>query len=200
MPKIIDHQKRKKEILRKALSLFAREGYVNTNLSQLASECGISRPTLYLYFKDKEEIFHYAVKQFTFEMFAKYRRLSHIENKTSTELLLAISYDIVDKSNRNSEFLSTMADFLIQMRRQGRNYSDIIRRRTVRLEYLFAQLLRHGIEKGEFVDLPLKETVLHLYNLIESYIFRLVLFGKSDTTEFKTILQNWLKSISKTSS
>ncbi|MCK5735921.1 MAG: helix-turn-helix transcriptional regulator, partial [Spirochaetaceae bacterium] len=65
MPKIIDHKQRKIAILRQAFSLFAQNGYQNTSLSQLAGACGISRPTLYLYFRDKEEIFTYAVKYYT---------------------------------------------------------------------------------------------------------------------------------------
>ena len=55
MPKKIDHEARKEKILHTALRVFGREGYRDSNLSLIASECGISRPTIYQYFKDKEE-------------------------------------------------------------------------------------------------------------------------------------------------
>ena len=62
MPKKLDHELRKEENLQTALKVFAREGYRDSNLSLIATECGISRPTIYQYFKDKEEIYYYAVK------------------------------------------------------------------------------------------------------------------------------------------
>ena len=72
MPKKIDHEARKEKILHTALRVFGREGYRDSNLSLIASECGISRPTIYQYFRDKEEIYYYAVKLVTGRMFNKY--------------------------------------------------------------------------------------------------------------------------------
>jgi AcrR family transcriptional regulator len=68
MPKKIDHEERKEKILQTALKVFAREGYRDSNLSLIATECGISRPTIYQYFKDKEQIYYYAVKLVTGRM------------------------------------------------------------------------------------------------------------------------------------
>ena len=39
-----------------AATLFAKEGFHNTSMSELASFCHISKPLLYHYYKDKEEI------------------------------------------------------------------------------------------------------------------------------------------------
>jgi AcrR family transcriptional regulator len=39
-----------------AATLFAKEGFHNTSMSELASFCNISKPLLYHYYKDKEEI------------------------------------------------------------------------------------------------------------------------------------------------
>ena len=76
MPKKIDHEERKEKILQTALKVFGREGYRDSNLSLIAQECGISRPTIYQYFKDKEEIYYYAVKLVTGRMFTKYATLA----------------------------------------------------------------------------------------------------------------------------
>ena len=72
MPKKIDHEQRKINILNNALKVFAQEGYKNSNLSLIAKKSGISRPTIYQYFKDKDEIYYYAVKLVTGNMFEKY--------------------------------------------------------------------------------------------------------------------------------
>ncbi|HKA53292.1 MAG TPA: TetR/AcrR family transcriptional regulator [Candidatus Binatia bacterium] len=49
--------RRPDEILDAALRVFARSGLHRTNLEEVAREAGISKGTIYLYFKDKEELF-----------------------------------------------------------------------------------------------------------------------------------------------
>ncbi len=43
-------------ILRAALTLFARHGYHNTTVSDIAGEAGVAAGTIYLYFEKKEEL------------------------------------------------------------------------------------------------------------------------------------------------
>ena len=43
-------------ILAQAAALFARQGYTATSMNQVAAACGISKPTLYHYVKDKHEL------------------------------------------------------------------------------------------------------------------------------------------------
>jgi len=50
-----DH--RPEEILDAALRVFTRRGLHNTTLEEVAKEAGISKGTIYLYFKNKEELF-----------------------------------------------------------------------------------------------------------------------------------------------
>lgn len=45
-------------ILRAGIRVFARNGYFNSKVSDIASEAGIADGTVYLYFKSKEEILH----------------------------------------------------------------------------------------------------------------------------------------------
>ncbi len=56
-PKIVDHQKRKLEILNAACELFVKNGYHQTTLSSIAKAAGIGQGTLYYYFPTKDEIF-----------------------------------------------------------------------------------------------------------------------------------------------
>src|SRR3954469_19514900 len=49
---------KREAILRAAVKVFARNGYFNSKVSDIASEAGIADGTVYLYFKSKEEILH----------------------------------------------------------------------------------------------------------------------------------------------
>ena len=49
---------KREAILRAAVKVFARNGYFNSKVSDIASEAGIADGTVYLYFKSKEEVLH----------------------------------------------------------------------------------------------------------------------------------------------
>jgi len=52
-----DNDEREAQILRAATSVIIRQGYDKTTMSDIAEEAGVSRGTVYLYFKGKEELF-----------------------------------------------------------------------------------------------------------------------------------------------
>ena len=68
---VVEHDKRKHEILEKSLELFTREGYDDVTFQKIADACGITRTTLYIYFKNKKEIFTWSIKQMTGELEVK---------------------------------------------------------------------------------------------------------------------------------
>ncbi len=59
MPRVIPEYKdeARRKILEVATTLVLQKGYQQVTMGDIASEAGISRPTLYLYFTDKEELF-----------------------------------------------------------------------------------------------------------------------------------------------
>ena len=81
MPKIVDKEERMQMILEKALEVFSRVGYRDSNLSLIAEACSLSRPTVYQYFGDKKEIYYYAVKNVTSKMFERYSKIAFQEGE-----------------------------------------------------------------------------------------------------------------------
>jgi len=57
MPKIVDHDQRRADILSRALSLFAQEGFGRVSMRALAAHLGVSTGVLYHYFEGKEALF-----------------------------------------------------------------------------------------------------------------------------------------------
>lgn len=62
MPKIVDKPKRREEIARKAMPLFAESGFENTPIREITRHAGIGKGTFYDYFKDKEDIMNEVVR------------------------------------------------------------------------------------------------------------------------------------------
>jgi len=61
MPRIVDHDARRAELLAGAFSLFVREGYGGVTMRGLATALGVSTGTLYHYFGGKDAIFEQMV-------------------------------------------------------------------------------------------------------------------------------------------
>ncbi len=57
MPKIVDHEKYRKELADKCMDLFSRKGYANVTMREISKELGVSTGSLYHYFPNKEAIF-----------------------------------------------------------------------------------------------------------------------------------------------
>ncbi|KQC09403.1 MAG: hypothetical protein APR62_02565 [Smithella sp. SDB] len=56
MPKIVNHDEYRQELLKKSLRLFTRKGYHNINMKEIAAENGVSTGSLYHYFPSKENM------------------------------------------------------------------------------------------------------------------------------------------------
>lgn len=57
MPKIVEVESKRREILAAAAAIFARHGYHGTNLQRVAEQAGMGKSSLYHYFPTKEALF-----------------------------------------------------------------------------------------------------------------------------------------------
>ena len=62
MPKIIDHNRYREELLSKSFDLFADKGYGSVTMRQIAKELKVSTGTLYHYFPSKQALFEQLVE------------------------------------------------------------------------------------------------------------------------------------------
>ncbi len=65
---------KREAILRAATEVFARNGYFNSKVADIAREAGVADGTVYLYFKSKEEILHSIFDRSMDEAIAEGRR------------------------------------------------------------------------------------------------------------------------------
>ena len=172
MPKQIDHDQRRKEILYASLDVFAREGYKNTNLGLIASACGLSRTTVYQYFKDKSEIFLYAIKSTTDAMLAKYSTEEWARITDPEEKLLKVMYDILDTADNYEKEIKNLTKFISEV---DYDIQDIIKRRTARLAFLLARVIRDILKKSNSQrKINAQEEAQKLIVLVESYCLQMV--------------------------
>jgi len=186
---IVEHEKRRREILEKALEAFMEEGYEDVTFQKIAQKCGITRTTLYIYYKNKREIFNSSIKQF---LQILENNISEIKKETElshTEKLILVMTVIIECLEENRPILSVVMNYL--MISKGDIDPDYrVRRRTVRVRHILATMLIEGKKAGELrKSLNVKEANEMLYSFMETAVFRLVVLRRSSVQELKNAMK-----------
>lgn len=136
------------EILAAALATFAERGFAATRLDDVAARAGVTKGTLYLYFRNKEELFKAVVRQELVPNIARAEALAATSDASSWVLLEALV----------SRFYGIMASPLSAIPKlvltEAANFPDLARfyleEVVERGKALFRGVLDRGIAAGEF--------------------------------------------------
>ena len=180
---IVEHEKRKHEILEKSLDIFVEEGYEDVTFQKIADRCGITRTTLYIYFKNKREIFLCSIKQLTAGLEEGLRGIIQSKDITDSQKLKDILVLILHKCEENRKLFNVVLTYLLQIQKSGKDSGERVRRRVLRLRHLLSWILIEGINSGEFRHIDVKATNELFYGLIQSSIFRLAVLNQSNVDE-----------------
>lgn len=181
---VVEHEKRKREILEKSLHLFCEEGYEDVTYQKIADRCNITRTTLYIYFKNKKEIFLFSIKQFTKDI-EKDLLLILKEENNSIDTLKKILMKVLEHSEKNKSLFKILLPYLTQVEKSGGDVNEKVKRRVIRIQHFMSTVIINGQKKGEIKKLPVKEINDLLYGLLESGLLRLSLLNYNDLTETK---------------
>jgi AcrR family transcriptional regulator len=193
---VVEHDKRRREILEKALDVFVAEGFENTTFQKIAERCGITRTTLYIYFKNKKQIFNYSIKQLTGEVETDITKVRDDTTLPCIDKLIKVLQVIIDRLEENRRLISVVLDYLLYLSK-GKNSPDtIVRRRTIRLRHFLAAMLIEGIRSGEVAPVAVRTADTLVYSLLEAAIFRLGVLKHSSATDLKQAAALMLRSLS----
>ena len=196
MPKKIDHEERKVTILSTALEVFAKEGYHDSNLSLIAEAAGISRPTVYQYFHNKDEIYYYAVKLITGKLFAKYSAIAWgNDGGDEIDRMNLILSDIIDTAVENEQALMNLMDVMVSAKREGVDFADVIHHRTAKLSILFKRLLRQAIDNSHIRKIDIDSTAEAIFNLAELECFQVAFFKAFNKKEAMIMIGSYLEGL-----
>jgi len=185
---VVEHDKRKQEILQKSLDVFIEEGYEDATFQKIADRCGITRTTLYIYFKNKHEIFLGSIKELLSEMEGALKIIIKDENLTAEAALRKILETLTDACERNKKLFSVLLNYLMQLRKSGVDTGERVRRRVIRVRHLLSTIIIKGIQNKEFKDINVKDANETLYGLMESAIFRIAVLNQDNVADIKAAL------------
>ena len=107
MPKIVDHDKRRVQILESAFSLFATSGYHGVSVRNIAKSTGMTTGMLYHYFPSKPDLFTALVELMQNRQIADFNRF--LESNPSGQLALLLF--IQQERQSLQDLLSIAIDF-----------------------------------------------------------------------------------------
>ena len=185
---IVEHDKRKRKILEKALDVFVEEGYEDVTFQKIADRCGITRTTLYIYFKNKREIFLWSIKQLVSGIETTIMQIVNNTSLNTEKCFRKILMSIVDAIGTNKKLFGVLLLYLIQLQKSGVDPRERVMRRVIKLRHIMTTLLIRGAKSGEFKKINAKVVNDMFYGLIESAIFRLAVLAQENIDDIRDIL------------
>ncbi len=137
------------ELVAAALALFAEQGFAKTNLRDVAKAAGVSKGTVYLYFKNKEDLLRAAVQKTTAPILDFGDDLELESEAPASELLRTLVLGWVDEFERRA--VSGLPKLVVA---EAANFPEIaelfVDSILMRARRLFQRVLKRGVRAGEF--------------------------------------------------
>jgi AcrR family transcriptional regulator len=134
----------KKRIIAAAIAVFSAKGYAKANIREIAKSAGISVGGVYLYFKNKEELYKSLVNDWRRDIGS--RSETTVANaESASEALSNFLKMHLENALRHREFI------LLHFREHGFTFGLKEKRKFFRSQRnLVAQIIQRGIASGEF--------------------------------------------------
>lgn len=158
MPKIVDKEQKRIKIIEAAVRVFARMGFANTKMLNIAQAAGIGKGTIYEYFKSKDELFIAAFNAFVKEMDRLIsRRVIRIEDPEQKMRAYFDGWtDLLETDFM--EFAEICLDMWAEgMRKERAGTSTLLNDMYREYRTLIIKILEDGIRQGRFK--PINTTI-----------------------------------------
>jgi TetR/AcrR family fatty acid metabolism transcriptional regulator len=152
------------QIIDAAIRVFARSGYYNSRVSDIAREAGIASGTIYLYFKTKDDILVTLFREKMAEWVAQVRRRIADEPDAVAKIrrLIALHFNVLEGDPHLAEVVQVEL-------RQGHKFFRGASAHEVSAYFdLIGGVLHEGIAAGQFrPDLPVKMATKMLFGAMD---------------------------------
>ena len=185
------HDLKREAILAAATTMFRRYGYKRTTMEDLAKETGVSRPSLYAHFANKDEVFRSLSAQLHENALTESRRIlqadpdevaleERLEGALAAKLCGVITFG--DESPHGNEICDEA----------NRLCGDIVTEASGRFLAMLTSSLRSANRRGEVHLGGSRPSPVHAAEILNLGAYGLVR-GAADTTTFLTRLRSFVQ-------
>jgi len=182
MPKIVDKEAKKMEILHAAMQVFAKKGVVKTKIIDIATTAGVGKGTIYEYFRSKEEIFASAYIYFFQMMESMVREGLSKEDDPLKQLELVLSISLDAFLHIGEEYADIMMDFWAEgIRNKNQDLIDAINLKGDYADYrkMIQKILKKGIKSGVFKPIDTKSMAAILIGAFDGIMLQWIMDHKA---------------------
>lgn len=164
MPKIVDHDQYRKELLSKCFDLFAEKGYGSITMRQIADGLRVSTGTLYHYFLSKQALFEQLMEE-TCQQDVSMAMAELEGTQTLQERLEVIGELLVSKEDYLIKWTYLLVDFCQHQNFKGMQNTDVFNR------------INEQYKQAAYDLLGIQDPVLtaFIYSFIDGLIFERLL-------------------------
>jgi AcrR family transcriptional regulator len=152
---------RRRQVVASAAELFDRAGYHTTNMAELARAVGIEKPTLYHYFKAKDEILFWIHEEFI-DLLIEKAEARAAEHPTASDELRGAIRDVVGLMETHRGHVRV---FFEHHRELTEAQQQTIREKRDRYERIVRAIVDRGVESGEFRSLDGQLATLAIFGM-----------------------------------
>ncbi len=147
------------KILEAAIKTFSRHGYYRSTVSQIAKEAGVADGTIYLYFKNKDDILRSFFDFKTKEVFCRFKEEVD-KGKDALDKLRRLIYSHLNAFEQNREMAIV---YEVEAKRRRHLSDDKIREMSNMYQELVREIVELGQKEGtirEDLSIPLVKQLM----------------------------------------
>jgi AcrR family transcriptional regulator len=161
MPRKVNADERRREIVTKAAAVFDTEGYHTTNVTTVAGVAGLKKPTLYHYFSSKDEILFWIHEEFIDLLISKQVARDN-SGLSAAESLCEVMSDVLRLMDTHRGHVRV---FFEHHRELSLEHRKTIAAKRDRYASMVEIEVARGVEASEFRDLDPRLTTLALFGM-----------------------------------
>ena len=171
MAKIIDKDEKRCDIALASIALFCEKGIQQTSIDQIAKSAGVAKGTIYLYFKNKEEIVFTIWDIITQQHEESFKKRTTENMSTKEKILEYFNFNECQEEFEKEQILILFQHFVSSMLIDKTQLYTAYFESFFQKDYDFiSSCLKEGIKKGEFfiddIDMLTNNIIMLLKGLL----------------------------------
>ena len=181
------------EIIEAAFDLFAERGFSNTKMDEIAQKAGISKGSIYNYFKSKEAIFEVVVTEDIIPMVDKIENVIASNQESPDKLISCLIHGLI--AHTQGTRLELIPKLIVS---ESGNFPELakfyVEQVVKRVRGIMETVIQRGIKQNLYINCDPKIAArLLLAPIIHEQIWRCTLIEDENTHDFELFIDTHLK-------
>ncbi|NJL92844.1 MAG: TetR/AcrR family transcriptional regulator [Anaerolineae bacterium] len=172
---------RRLEILEAATRAFAHTPFNSTTMDDIALEAGVSKGTLYLYFRSKRELFTALYVHIALRQLAAMQEAARLPSPSQVERLRAVFAAVVQTYTTQPEYISLMPDLVQQVMVEAESMA-LTQMYNAQATQLIAGIIQAGIDENCFRPVDASLAAITVQNSVAGVLGRAMQQPEADLT------------------